>query len=129
MRLKSGLFTSTLVVGSAIFLIIIGGWKDFTFWNDKIPGFWHSCNLFECILNKDIGWNKTLWKRQYTNGSFIEQPFLNKGSNKWHSLHRERKKGTGMWNASIPWTFSLLHASNVIMKTEDNSVQRQAYDS
>ena len=39
----------------------------------------------------------------------------------------KRKKGTSMWNAWVLWVFVLLHASNFIMETEDNSIQRQHY--
>ena len=45
------LFTSTLVVGKAVFQIKIGDWKDFVFRNDKIPGFGHSYNLFESKIS------------------------------------------------------------------------------
>ena len=31
------------------------------------------------------------------------------------------KKGTSMWNAWVLWVFLLLHASNFIMGTEDNT--------
>ena len=41
----------------------------------------------------------------------------------------KRKKGTSMWNAWARWVFVLLHASNFIMKTGDNSMQRQLYNS
>ena len=41
----------------------------------------------------------------------------------------KRKKGTSMWNAWVLWVFALLHASKFIMETEDNSMQRQLYDS
>ena len=47
MRLKSGLSNSSLVVGKAVFLIMIGGWRDFMFGNDKLLGFGHPYNLFK----------------------------------------------------------------------------------
>ena len=54
-RFKSGLFTSTLVVGRAAFLILIGDREDFMFRNDKLPSLRHSYNVFEYFLNKDSG--------------------------------------------------------------------------
>ena len=43
--------------------------------------------------------------------------------------HWEKKKGTNMWNAWVLRVFLLSHASNFLMGTEDNSIQRQLYDS
>ena len=61
MRLKSGLSNSSLVVGKAVFLIIIGGWRDFMFGNDNFLGFGHPYNIFEYSNEirkfKDIGSN------------------------------------------------------------------------
>ena len=34
-----------------------------------------------------------------------------------------------MWNTWVLWVFILPDASNFIMETEDNSIQRQLYDS
>ena len=50
--------------------------------NEKFLGFVHPYNLLEYFQNKEIDSNKTLQKRQYTNGSIKEQQFLNRGSNK-----------------------------------------------
>ena len=99
------MFTPTLVVENAVFLIIIGDWKDFMFWNDKFPDFGNPYNLLEYFSNKDIGWNKTLQKRWYTNGSIKEQPFLNTEGSKLYSSHREKKEGTSMWNSWVLWVF------------------------
>ena len=41
----------------------------------------------------------------------------------------KRKKGTSIWNTWALWVFVLPHVSNFIMETEDNSKQRQLYDS
>ena len=42
----------------------------------------------------------------------------------------KRKFLNSMWNTLILCEyFALLHASNFIMETEDNSLQRQLYDS
>ena len=50
--------------GKAVFLIIIGGWIDFMFRNDKFPDFGHPYNILEYSNKikkyKDIGSNKTL---------------------------------------------------------------------
>ena len=43
--------------------------------------------------------------------------------------HWEREKGTNTWNAWVLRVFLLSHASNFLMGTEDNSIQRQLYDS
>ena len=81
--------------------------------------------LFEYFQSKSIDSNNTLWKRQNTNASIKEQAFLSRGSKKLYSFHREKKKGTSMWNDWVLWVFVLLHASSFIMETEDNSMQRQ----
>ena len=47
MQIYTSLFTSTLVVGNAVFWIRIGDWKDFKFRNDKVHGFGHPYSLFE----------------------------------------------------------------------------------
>ena len=60
MRLKSGLFSSILVVRNAVFLIVTGGWKDFMFRNENFLGFLHPYNLLEYFQNKEIDSNKTL---------------------------------------------------------------------
>ena len=44
-------------------------------------------------------------------------------------LHWEKKKGTNMWNAWVLQVFLLSRASNFLMGTEENSIQRQLYDS
>ena len=89
--LKSGLFTSTLVLGSAIFLIITGGLKDFMFRNEKFLGFAHPYNLLEYFQHKETDSHKTLQKGQYTNRSIKEQQLLNRGSNKSYCSHWERR--------------------------------------
>ena len=66
------------------------------FRNEKFLGFAHPYSLLEYFQNNEIDSNKTLWKRQYTNGSIKEQQFLNRGSNKLHCLRREKKEGTSM---------------------------------
>ena len=43
-------------------------------------------------------------------GSIKEQPFLRRGGNKLYSSHREKKEGSIMWNACVPWVFVLPHA-------------------
>ena len=70
-----------------------------------------------------------VYKYQYTNGPSKEQPFLKRGSNILYSSRQKKKEGTSMWNARVLWVVLLLHASNFIMETEDNSIQRQVYDS
>ena len=47
---------------------------------------------------------------------------------KLYSSHQEKKKGTSMWNAWDLWVYVLHHASNFVMETEDNSIQKQLYD-
>ena len=66
------------------------------FRNEKFLGFVHPYNLLEYFQNKETDSNKTLLKRQYTNGSIKEQQFLNRGSNKLYCSHREKKEGTSM---------------------------------
>ena len=78
-------------------------------------------------FEKDIDSNKTLQKRWYTNGFITEQLFINRGSNKLYSSHWKKKEGISIWNALVVWI--LPNASNFIMTTEDNSIQRQVYDS
>ena len=95
-RLKSGYLSVLGWLETQFFLIIICDWKDFMFQNDKFLSFGNPYNLFRYFQNKDIDSNKTLWKRQYTNGSIKEQPFLNTGSNKLYSLHRKKKEGISM---------------------------------
>ena len=73
--------------------------KKILFRNERFLGFVRPYNLLECFQNKEIDSNKTLLKRQYINGSIKEQQFLNRGSNKSYCSHREKKEGTGMWNA------------------------------
>ena len=48
------------MVRNAVFLIIIGGWKDFMFPNEKILGSVHPYNLLEYFQNKKTDSNKTL---------------------------------------------------------------------
>ena len=100
------------MVRNAVFLIITGGWKDFMFRNEKFLGFVHPYNLLEYFQNKEIDSNKTLQKRQYTNGSIKEQQFLNRGSNKFYCSHREKKEGTSMWNAWVLCVFVLFYHGN-----------------
>ena len=69
------------------------------FRNEKFLGFVHPYNLLEYFQNKEIDSNKTLLKHQYTNGSIKEQQFFNRGSNKLHCSHREKKEATSMLNA------------------------------
>ena len=107
----SGLFTSILV-RNAVFLIINGGWKDFMFRDEKFWRFVHPYNLLEYFQNKETDSNKTLLKRQYTNGSIKEQQFLNRGSNKFYCSHREKKEGTSMWNAWVLCVFVLFYHGN-----------------
>ena len=64
--------------------------------NEKFPGFEHPYYIFEYFETKGTDSNNTLQKRQNTNGSIKEQPFLNRGSKKLYSSHREMKKGTSM---------------------------------
>ena len=52
------------------------------FRNDKFPGFEDPYNLLKYFQNNGIDSNNTLYKRQNTNGSIKEQPFLRRGSNK-----------------------------------------------
>ena len=43
---------------------------------------------------------------------------------KHYTPHTEkREKGTSMWYAWVLWLFDLLHASNFIMESENNSIQ------
>ena len=60
MGVKSGLFTSILVVKNKVFLIITGDWKDFMCQNVKFLDFAHSYNLLEYFQNKESDSNKTL---------------------------------------------------------------------
>ena len=69
--------------------------------NEKFLGFEHPYNLLEYFQNKEIDSKKTLLKHQYTNGSIKEQQFLNRGSNKLHCSHWEKKEGTRMWNTWV----------------------------
>ena len=57
---KSGLFTSILVVKNVVFLIITGDWKGFVCQNEKFLDFAHPCNLLEYFQNKESDSNKTL---------------------------------------------------------------------
>ena len=66
------------------------------FRNENFLGFLHPYNLLEYFQNNEIDSNKTLQKRQYTNGSIKEQQFLNRESNKLYCSHREKKEGTSM---------------------------------
>ena len=61
-------------------------------------------------------------------GSIKAQPFLNRGSNKLYFSDREKKECTSILNERFLWAYSLLHASNFIMETEDNTMLRQVYD-
>ena len=51
-----------LVAGKAVFKTMIGGWKDFMFWNEKFPGIGNPYNLFEYLLNKDIDIETLIYK-------------------------------------------------------------------
>ena len=66
------------------------------FRNEKFAGFRHPYNFFEYFQNKAINSNKTLYKRQNTNGYIKEQAILSRGSNKLYSSHQEKKEGTSM---------------------------------
>ena len=55
--------------------------------------------------------------------SIKKQTFFNREGNKLYSLHQEKKDSTSMWNTWVLWVFVFLHASNVIIATEDNSRQ------
>ena len=68
------------------------------FRNEKFLAFVHPYNSLEYLQNKETDSNKTLLKRQYTNGSIKEQQFFNRGSNKLHCSHREKKEATSMLN-------------------------------
>ena len=100
------------MVRNAVSLFITGGWNDFMFRNEKFLGFAHPYSLLEYFQNNEIDSNKTLWKRQYTNGSIKEQQFLNRGSNKFYCSHREKKEGTSMWNAWVLCVFVLFYRGN-----------------
>ena len=100
------------MVRNAFFLFITGGWKDFMFKNKKILGFVHPYNLLEYLRNKEIDSNKTLLKHQHTNGSIKEQQFLNRGSNKLWSSHREKKEDASMWNTWVLCVFVLFYRGN-----------------
>ena len=99
------------------------------FQDDKFPGSGNPYNLFEYFQNKAFDSNKTLQKRWYTNGSIREQQFLNTGSNKSYFSHWKKERRHQYVNAGVLWVFVLLNASNFVMETEDNSIQRQVYDS
>ena len=43
--------------------------------------------------------------------------------------HWEKKRSTNMWNTWVILVCLLSHASNFLMETEDNSIQKQLYDS
>ena len=66
------------------------------FRNENFLGFLHPYNLLEYFQNNEIDSNKTLQKRQYTNGSIKEQQFFKRGSNKLYCSNREKKEGTSM---------------------------------
>ena len=94
------------------------------FWNEKCLGFEHSYKLFKYFQNKDIDSNNTLQKRQNTNGSIKEQL----EAKNCIPCTEKRKKVQYMKCLSslalCPPSFS-----NFIMETEDNSIQRQLYNS
>ena len=58
------------------------------------------------------------------NNRFSAEKAINYFLSSW-----EKKKGNNMWNAWVLRVFLLSHASNFLMGTEDNSIQRQLYDS
>ena len=61
MRIKSGLFTSALVVGNPIvFSIITGGLEYFMFQSKQFQDFVHPHNLLGYFQNKEIDSNKIL---------------------------------------------------------------------
>ena len=99
------------------------------FRNDKLPSLRHSYNVFEYFLNKDSGSKKTLLKRQYTNGSSKEQPFLKKWGNNLYSSHQVKKGDTSMYNASVLLILCFPPCFQFYYETEDNSIQTQVYDS
>ena len=97
------------MVRNAVSLFITGGWNDFMFRNEKFLGFAHPYSLLEYFQNNEIDSNKTLWKRQYTNGSIKEQQFLNRGSNKLYSSHLEKKEDASMGNTWVICAFALFY--------------------
>ena len=61
MRIKSGLFTSVLVVGNPIFFsIITGGLEYFMFQSKQFQDFVHPHNLLGYFQNKEIDSNQIL---------------------------------------------------------------------
>ena len=54
----------------------------------------------------------------------MDQPILNTRSHKLYSLYWKKEKGTSMWNALVLWVFVFFNASNFVMETEDNTMQR-----
>ena len=99
--------------GNAVFRIKIGDEKISCF---EITNF-QALDTFLIYLNPKKGY----WEQA--------QPFLSRGSNKLNSSHREKKEGTSMWNTWVPWVFALPYATNFVMETENNSIQRQLYHS
>ena len=89
MQIYTCLFTSFLVVRNAVFLIITGGGKDFRFPNEKFPDFVHPYNLSK-------------------NNSFLTAEAINL----FYCSHREKKKGTRMWNAWVLCVFVLFYHGN-----------------
>ena len=58
------------------------------------------------------------------NNRFSAEKAINYFLSSW-----EKKKGNNMSNAWVLRVFLLSHASNFLVGTEDNSIQRQLYDS
>ena len=86
------------------------------------PGFGHPYNFFQYFQYFQI-YN---FFQYYQKTTVL---FLNRGSNKLYSSHQEKKQSAIMWNTWVLWIFIVLHASNFIIVTEDNSRQSQVYDS
>ena len=97
---------------------MIGGWKDFMFWNEKFPGIGNPYNLFEYLLNKDID----IQMNPLKNNRFSTQEAIN-------YIRTKKRKKVPVCEMPTSWVFVLLNASNFPMETEDNSIQRKFYDS
>ena len=104
--------------GNAIFLIIIGGWNNFMFCNNKFSGFGRPYNLFKYSKIR-ILFQIKLCGNVSIQMDLLKNKLLNRRNNRLYSSHRENKAGTSMWNAWALWIFALLHASSFIITTED----------
>ena len=112
------------------FLIKICGRKDFMFRYDKFPGFGVSLIFFwniskiRLLIQITLSRNARIQMDLSKNNRFSHQEATN-----YIPRIEKRKKGTSIWNTWVLWVFVLPHVSNFIMETEDNSKQRQLYDS